>query len=481
MTTPRPTALEWIWFIGAFLFGLVLMGMIPPFQTNDEMQHWLKVESVVENQPACENIRWETVELLHATHAEQTKQRHYLWMLGSFDPAFRLHDHRPQPEPGAGGACGYPAIAYVVPALLSRAAHALWPSHHGAVLASYYAARFGNWIELTLGVLLVLLLVPVARTWTLLLYSLPMVVHQSVSVNQDSAIMALHCVLVVALFRLRGWPQLVAILVVTALLSRIKPTHAPLVLWALPALWQLTFGSGDRRQRRWRLLALGAAAALVLGAGLWRLWPWITLPRHADVGAPSWTDPGLQVWNIFHRPELLKAALAQQLRDNLRRGALTGGWTSVLGIMGWCQFALPESAYDRLLWACGLALLAALAARPGTPTLPPTRSWGEALVTRGLPALAPLFMVLLVDVAFWVLFTEPGRPAIIGVQGRYYHGALYIAGIGWASWMARRSWLAWARRELLYGLLTAATLLCLVGAWIDTVQLIDQRYWFQFP
>jgi hypothetical protein len=47
--------------------------------------------------------------------------------------------------------------------------------------------------------------------------------------------------------------------------------------------------------------------------------------------------------------------------------------------------------------------------------------------------------------------------------------------------MARRSWLAWARRELLYGLLTAATLLCLVGAWIDTVQLIDQRYWFQFP
>jgi hypothetical protein len=472
-----PTRLEWLWFAGAFLFGLVMLVLLPPFQTNDETVHWMKLYGVIEHQPQCEPLPQRVLELISATRYDDTRAARYLWRLGSFDDAFAAVRRTPASAPGAGAACSYPAIGYVVPGVLARTAERLWPSEKGAILVAYYAARLGNWLELTAGVLLVLLTVPLARSWTLLAYSIPMVVHQGVSINQDAAIMALHCVLVVVLFRLRGWPQLGGVVVVVAMLAAIKPIYAPLMLWALPSLWELTFRGHDRGVQRWRLIGLGSCGLLVAAAALWRLWPWITLPRHVALGTPSWTDPGHQVWNIFHRPALLWAALRSQLGDNLRRGSLTGGWTSVLGVMGWCQFGLPEPAYRQLLRACVLALLAAVAARPGTPTLPATRSWVQALVVRGLPALAPLLVVLLVDVAFWVMFTEPGRPAIIGVQGRYYHGALYVAGIGLSSWLARRSWLGWARQELLHAGATAAAMACIVSAWSDTAQLVYRHYW----
>jgi hypothetical protein len=222
--------------------------------------------------------------------------------------------------------------------------------------------------------------------------------------------------------------------------------------------------------------ALAVAAALLGAAAMWRLWPWLRLPRHIALGTPAWTDPGEQVWNLFHRPALAWAALRQQFRDNLGEGHLTGGWVSVLGVMGWCQYKLPHAVYRSLWWACGLALWCDVA-RPGRPQLPRTDSWAQALVCRLLPALAPLAVILLVDLAFWVTFTAPGRAHIIGVQGRYYHGALYLIGIGVSSWCARRPWLAFARNEAVHLVATAATLACVASAWARTLGFLHATYW----
>jgi predicted membrane protein DUF2142 len=470
-----PTRLQWLWLGAAFLFGLLFLVLIPPFQTNDEIAHWFKLNSLLEHQPACARLPARVLQLVDAAQYQDTRYNYHHFSMGSFDPMLAVIDPHPIDVGGWREACGYPSVAYVVPGLMALVADRLWPSRTGALVAAYYAARLGNWLTLTAGVLLVFLTVPLARSWTLLTYSVPMVVHQSVSINQDATIVALCCVLVVALFRLRGWAQLALIVATVALLTMIKPIYGPLMLWTLPALWELTF-RGDRRAQRWRLALLLAGGALVTVAALWRLWPWMTLERRVYLGTPSWTNPGEQVWNIFHRPALLWTALQKQFKDNLGEGHLTGGWVSMLGVMGWCQYKLPRPAYHHLLWASGLALLAD-AARPGWPRLPPLRSWLQALICRALPALAPLAVVLLIDVAFWVTFTEAGKPYIVGVQGRYYHASLYLFGVGLSSWLSRRHWLEWLRRDLVHVAATAAALACVVSAWADTLGFLRTQYW----
>jgi uncharacterized membrane protein len=468
---PRPSRLQWTWLTLAFFVGLAYLVVIPPFQTNDETHHWIKMYSVSEGREGCTDLPQRVVSFAAQLRFQALKDHYTRFRFADFDV--------PQPDssrvPAGGAACGYPSIAYVFPALLARGSQALWPVRHFNLLVAFYAARLGNWLMLTAGVVFVLLAVPLARSWTLVLYSLPMMMHQCMSINQDAAIMAMHCVLVVGFFRTSGWRQLVTVGIAVLFLAKMKPVYGPLALWLLPAAWQLVI-RGDARAQRRRIVALACAGGAILFAAVWRALPYIMIERTASLGTPSWTNPGEQIYAIFHHPSILLAALHKQLQDNLGHGHLTGGYVSVLGVFGWCQYELAWPTYRLIFIAAALALVADWA-RPGVPLLPATRSVGEAIVCRALPALAPILVVLAIDIAFWVMFTEPLAPHIVGVQGRYYHGSIFLVGVGLSSWLARRPWLAWLRRDVVHAVANALALLCFMSVWRDCVRALYNIYW----
>lgn len=472
---PPPTPPQWLWFGSALLVGLVLMFLIPPFQTNDETLHWVKAYSVSQGDAACNTVPIGIADLISNLRYQQVRDGGK-FQLGFYDDGFSTVNRHPQRVtlPNL-GACGYPRVAYVVPALLIRAAETLWPQQRGQIMVAYFAARFGNWLTLSVAVLLLLLWVPVARTWTLLVYSIPMMFHQCVSINQDATIMALHAILVIALFRLSGWRQLVVLGTTVGLLVLIKPVYGPLSLLMAPAVWQIT-RRGDLISRRRRLALLGAGGIAVLAIAMWRLMPFVLLDRNVHLGTPSWTNPGEQVYSIFHHPSLLLAALRKQFMDNLGHGHLTGGFTSVLGVFGWCQYEMELRTYHKIFIAIGLALTAD-ALRPGLVPPPRPGSFGEAVVCRVLPTIAPLLVILLIDVAFWVVFTPPGSPYVIGVQGRYYHGSLFLIGVTISSYLTRQRFFDRIRSNSLHHALVLAALAVMLSVWSDCIAFVTQTYY----
>jgi uncharacterized membrane protein len=472
---PRPTRLQWLWFASAFLVGLSILALIPPFQTNDETLHWVKTYSVSQGDTACVSIPSRAADLIASLHYQQVRDGGKFYF-AFYDEGFAtVNRTRVRVSQANLGACSYPSFAYAIAATFVRVTQALWPQDRGAMVVAFFAARMANWLTLSIAVLLLMLAVPRVCTWTLFVYSIPMMIHQCVSVNQDAMIMALHMLLVIAFFRLSHWRQLVAIALIVSLLTLIKPVSAPLSLWMAPAVWQVARASGVFTGRR-RLIVFGGGAVAIATIALWRLLPFIMLRRDAHLGSPSWTNPGEQVYTLFHHPTVLLQALIHQLHDNLGHGHLTGGFTSVLGVFGWCQYELQQKSYFIILGALVLAL-AADGLRPGMPGLRAVQGWQDRVLYRVLPALAPVFVILLIDVAFWVIFTPPKAKYIIGVQGRYYHGALFLLGVLVSTSLSAARVLTRLRHMLLHHGLVLGSWLCMMVVWRDVFSLVERTYY----
>jgi hypothetical protein len=419
------------WFWSTFLVGVLFACFMPPFQTNDETHHWDKLYTVMQLDRECKRVPAGVDDVIGNSVYEQIRGS-WKWEFRRFDDDFATHlgDQR---RPSYKQACAYTVTAYALPALIARVSQLLWPTQWGEVIVAFYAARLGNWIVLTLCVWLGLRFLPRLRTWLLAVYSVPMVIHQSASINQDSTIIGLHIVLLIVLFRARPLWKLIGVFVIARTLTELKPVFAPLHLFLLIPLWDVALQLGETRRRQIFLGLTAVAALAFLSSPLWLA---AFLRRTCGtLWSVSWANSARQTELMISRPWIVVEAFKSQFRDNLNHGHLTGGFTSITAVFGWAQYEVP--CYVEVLKAAALALLADMVA-PVDPAMAQRRAegWLHALWCRVVPALAPLLVIILVDLGFYLFFTVPGSKFIIGVQGRYYFAPLLLIGAGLAWWGA---------------------------------------------
>jgi hypothetical protein len=423
------------WFTTVFLFGIGFMFLIPPFQTNDETHHWTRLLSMP-SWRGCREIPIEAESLIDLTTYKQVRQDNWKYQLRRLDESLLLFESgkRRMPEKAYIAACQYPATGYVLPSLAGIVAAKLWSIERGKVVARFYGARFGNWLTLSLCLLLTMYFVPSLRSWLLAVYSVPMVIHQSISINQDAAIFGLCALLCIPLFAERAYLKRgAAIVAITFLLTQMKPVFGPFLMFLGVPLGEWLAEDGRHWRRFWRIAGTAAALALVVAVFFGRS---LAVRGAATLESPEWAKPVPQMQQLFENPYIGWLALKAQLRDNLGHGHLTGGWVSILGVMGWCQYELPYEIWDPLLTMLRVALLSSLL---GVVAGGARLGRSGTVVAHLVPFWAPLLVIFLIDFSFYLVFTPPGAPYVIGVQGRYYIGPLLVLGALLAVWLGRRA------------------------------------------
>jgi hypothetical protein len=475
-----------VWFWCTFLVGVAFIFVMPAFQTNDETHHWEKMYTVMQRDDTCGQIPAGVEEVIARSVYEQIRGG-WKWEFRRYDDAFATRLGDPH-DIMYKQACPYKMTAYAIPALMAKVAQWWWPTDWGRIMAAYYAGRIGNWLVLTVCVWLALWSLPRLRTWVLTVYSVPMVIHQSASINQDSTIIGLHLVLLVLLLRARPVWKLVGIALVAHMLTELKPVFAPIFLFLTVPVWEL-LGEWSVVRRRQIFLGLTVLAGLIIvSSPLWIA----SLLRHtlAQLWSVPWASSARQTELMIARPWIVLAAFRTQLLDNLGHGHLVGGFTSITAVFGWAQYEV--NCYKEVITAAVLALLADLVS-PSTPSLVQRRhdGWLHALWCRVVPGLSPFLVVGLVDLGFYLFFTVPGSKFIIGVQGRYYFGPLLLIGVGMIFWgggdierlvarLKRDASTVLAVRSLATLLLAGAAFYKIVSAWGTSYTLISEIYYHHY-
>jgi uncharacterized membrane protein len=263
-----------------------------------------------------------------------------------------------------------------------------------------------------------------------------------------------------------------------ALLGSLKPVFWPLLILLLAPL---TEWLSVKDTRYWRNLYIAAAVLTLVGvAGAYLFGGRLLLGvARAFPKTLKWADATKQVESLIAHPSLAWRALKSQLKDNLGRGHLTGGYISVLGVMGWCEWELPMELYNSLLLGAAAALVAALLS--GSPSSLRLTA-GQKFFARALPLFAAIVVNLGVDFAFYLVFTPPGAPYIIGVQGRYYIGPLLLFGATgsyWASQALARLHHDRSPVRVARGLSTLLVYALVLKCQCDLVWLVFERYYHQ--
>jgi uncharacterized membrane protein len=394
------------------LGSLVMVFLIPPFQTNDEVAHWYRTWSVAEGRILCRRIPVVAHKLVDVVKYADVRKHRLPWGHDLADAGAQLPGMQGG-VPTDSGACLYSPVSYVLPAMALRlVARPFDPQRSSHILAAFYGARLTNWLLMGAGVLLFLLYVPRARNLTLVMYSLPMTIHQTIAINQDSLIFVAAMLLLWAWWDAPSWPGLVIAL---GLLMLVKIIYACLLLWVVCALFRLP------RERRWR-------SALVLVIPIVLSLVWNDRATHHAVASqamegylPRNVNPGEQVAFLLANPLRIFRLYGHQLVDYFGRGHLNGGWPGIFGVMGWGEAELADYAYLALALALVGAFLLDLASRETTQ---PVRSW---VVERVGPLVSVLAIAPTVSLIMYVVFSPPRSPYILGVQGRYLLVPLFFA------------------------------------------------------
>jgi uncharacterized membrane protein len=451
-----------VWFLCVLAGSLAMVFFIPPFQTNDEVAHWYRAWTVADTGVLCRGVPRVATTLQSTVETTNLSRHQVTWSRALLHAAAELPGDAHTTHSGF-NACFYSPVAYVLPALALRlVARPFDPSRPSRILAAFYAARITNWLLMGVGVLLFLLYAPRARNLTLVMYALPMTIQQTIAINQDSLIF------VAALLLLWAWwaaPSWTGLLVALGLLLLVKIIYACLLLWVLCALWRLP------PARRWR-----SALLLAIPLGLCLLWNGLVVRRTAGGYVPPGVNPHEQLQYLAAHPLRFFALYAHQLRDYFGRGHMNGGWTGILGVLGWAQADLANRAYAAL----ALAIVAAFALDlAGDETTPPVRSWR---VERVGPIVSALAIVPAVSLVMYLVFTPPGWPYILGVQGRYLELPLFFALFLVGDWLRAlprwrdgraRAWLSPRASRLAW----APFALCVVG-YVEMARTIWTLYGF---
>jgi Predicted membrane protein (DUF2142) len=417
------------WYVAALLASLLFLIVLPPLQSNDENEHFGRVWSVATEGLRCNAVPAVGWEFMNAVDYTQVRARRHAYRFANLDTARALLGTEELRR--AWGSCYYSPLAYLLPgAAMHLATAPTDPTRPAGLVAGFYAARAVNWLLMGVAVLLLLLHVPELRNLTLVLYSLPMVMQQTISLNQDSAIFLLMAVMILVALRPPSVGQLVTLAAVLTGLTLVKVVYVAFVLVFVGAWLRLRSDGPAPRRRIWWALASLMLAPL-LAQLVWSRW---NAGVHAVV--PAWANVGGQRAAVRAHPFVLVGALWHQLSDLFGRGKMNGGWPSILGVLGYAEHDIGE----RALHALGGAVLVALVADAVHPPRAGRRLrlWNDAL----LPIAAAVGVVMGTAIAMYFVFTSVGSHTILGMQGRYLHVPLFIllaTGLAWAQARGERS------------------------------------------
>jgi hypothetical protein len=393
-----------------FGFGLLYVFAMPPGQAPDETRHYLRAYHVSEghlfpeiidgwggaNLPASVRDVCDTFDHLRFKEEEKVGDNAFraLWR-APLDPERRVAVSF---EWARGGLF----VAYLPQALAIRLGRTAGLNALGLV----YAGRLADLALATLLVGLAIRLAPVGKHVLGLLALLPVAVQQQASLSPDSANIPGSLLLIAMILRVAlgatppaGWGTVAAVAALSAWLTALKVTLAPLTLFCL-AVPRAHLGS-------WRRYLLGGAAIslAVLGAYLAVQAAGAVAGGAApdDEGRPQGAAPQEQMELLRSNPVVLLRVVGNTC---VRLAPALGDW---LFTLGWLDTPMPPSAtYPYLVL---LVLVALIDRSPGpSPTL---RTNAAALATFVAGSL-------LICLAMYVAWTPFAGDVVLGVQGRYF-------------------------------------------------------------
>jgi hypothetical protein len=411
-----------LWFSAAFLFGIAFVFLLPPFQVNDEDQHWFRAWSLFGGSFYCGEIP-EVAKELPLQTGFQINIDHQFNHHAKAETIHQALDWRGYniPHRVVSAACGFFPLGYVPAYLASRAVAFTRGARPrvGGMMRGYYAARLMNWLLVSLGFFVLVWRLPWARNVGLFAYSIPELMQQSVALGLDTHLFFLACLLLVATFGRASWCSVAAVIVGATVMTMAKVVYAPLGALAFPLL--------SRFRPRAVLTAMAVALAVLLPFIAWKLWI-ASLPPDPSAGAPSppWVNAPVQIALLKSQPWHVFPLMFAQLKDTLFGDSLMRGkWTGIFGAFGWSALEMKPIVNYMMLLAISIATVTDLSGDP-----PPAD--GET-PRRGIwrlawPATVASVMLVfpLIIVGMFVYFTMPGETRVLGVQGRYYLVPLLI-------------------------------------------------------
>jgi len=426
------------WYATTLLASLLFLLMLPPLQSNDETGHWGRVWSVAFGGGlVCRTVPAVGAQLPDAVDYNRIRNGTNPYHFASLDAARAIKGSTDRRR--AWGACFYSPVAYVLPALAMRLVSTPTdPSQRAGLVSAFYAARVVNWTLMGAAVLAFLLLAPELRNLTLVLYSLPMVTQQTISINQDSTIFLFMFALLAVALRPPGVAQLVALAAAVAGLTLLKVVYFPLVLVLVGAWLRLRREGRPLPRAAWWALGALALAPLIAEAA-WARWN-----AGRQTALPPGIDPRAQLAYVRSHPFAFLGTLAHQVGDFFGDGHMNGGWPGIFGVLGWASWEIGGRAFRALGGAVVVALVADAVQPPREGTR--LRLWGDAI----LPLVGAVGVVVATATAMYFVFSGPGAPFIAGVQGRYLHVPLFVmlaVAVRWAqAWGARHRTVELVRR-----------------------------------
>ncbi len=396
----------WTALIG-LLAVIPMIVLTPPLQVPDEAQHFDRAYQISELQFWSVAQRGRSgavlpVSLAAMTHmflgtteiyAVQSPRAYPLSATLSYRTATLIPNRRAFTD--FSGAAFYSPLPYLPQAAgiaVARAAGA-------GPLDLLYAARLINALSAIAVLTIAVALLPFGRPLLAFVGLQPMAVYEYASVSPD-ALTITTALLFTALGvraltrgRVTIW-TVVAMIATGTIFCSLKPVYAPLLLIALvPGVL--------RRQTAaitWRIHVLIVGA--VIGATLC----WLHSNAALMIDTAPGADPQAQTARLIAAPFHVPALLLRTLLVNGRLYAM-----GVVGILGWLNIALPTASYIM----AGAGFAAALCVRDaGEPSMPRAASAWQISLT--------FTAAVLVMLALFVMWTQPGADVISGVQGRYF-------------------------------------------------------------
>ena len=403
------------WLAVLFVLGLGYIVLIPPFQAVDEVAHWDRVWSVARGDYNCKKIPQsaaEFVELSFRFDNRHTPPEPVSWSL--FREAYE-HTGTEGTFWIATNGCHYPPVGYLPAAAAVRAftpGPVDAPRPHKMFIA-FYVARLANLLFFFGCVFAALRLGPYPLP-VLVFASIPMVVHQAVSLNNDAfqfgGLLVLLALLTGAPTRARLWS---AIAILT-LLSAIKPINAIAATFVWFGAFRLASGGGMRRLE----YVLSLLGSIALPVGAWLIWsatmttPILGLTTNMVVGN---VDQSAQLARLLDEPSRFFHVLYGQLAQLFSQPPINGGWRGIVLALGWYRYVAADYVYALALasFALGCSVL-----RLRERSDASTSAMPRILLASVVGSVVAYFVV--VTMTLYLAFTPVGAEVVFGVQGRYF-------------------------------------------------------------
>ena len=264
------------------------------------------------------------------------------------------------------------------------------------VMASFQLARTANAATATALAALAVGLAEFGTPLMVAILALPMTLSLFGSASQDAMLIASAALAVALLTRQAarrscGWGGWITTGLLLGALVAARAPYAPLAFLPVLMAW--------RRADRVRGLA-ASAIALALSL-LWLLSS--VMPLSAATRAGGGLITGAQMHWVVRHPGTAAGVLWFSFVDD--------GWLRLrefIGVLGWLDIILKQSAYRICEWGLIIALVVTLAGPPAAP-VPKLRI-----------ALLLMAVVIGIEVALYLSWSTVGARRVDGVQGRYF-------------------------------------------------------------